>query len=141
MKRLWAVLNFAGIGLSVWTGYSEMTPDRLVHANPDIVFCGVALIGMIVFSLGSVWISMRRSDESWLRRPSWQRFFWSRDPLQHLFFTCCFFGSMAVGAAFRLRGASETGFWMFMFFLCAFFGLVLGQLGVYAIFREHIAPT
>jgi hypothetical protein len=48
---------------------------------------------------------------------------------------------MAVGAAFRLPGTTRSGFWMFMFFVCLFAGLVLGQFVVYALHRERITTT
>ena len=47
-------------------------------------------------------------------------------------------GAMAVGAAFRLPGTSQSGFWMFMFFLSIFAGLLIGQFAVYGVYRERI---
>ena len=43
MQHSWDVLNLALIGVSVWTGYSEMEPDKLRHANPDAIFCALVL--------------------------------------------------------------------------------------------------
>ena len=48
---------------------------------------------------------------------------------------------MALGAAFRLRATTQTGFWMFMFFLCMFLGLLIGQPAVYKVYRERIVET
>ena len=48
---------------------------------------------------------------------------------------------MALGAAFRVPGSSVTGFWMFMFFVCLFLGLFIGQLAVYSVHRERITKT
>jgi hypothetical protein len=140
MANRWSILTFVLIGVSLWTGYSEMEPENLRHANPDAIFCTVVLIGMIAFSLGSVSYSVSGAKQTTLRRPSWRRFSidWWRDPLQLLFESSCFTAAMAVGAAFRLRGTTETGFWMFMFFLCMFLGLLIGQLTVYAVYRERI---
>jgi hypothetical protein len=142
MQHIWGVLNLALIGVSVWTGYSEMEPDKLRHANPDVIFCAV-LAGMIAFSLGSVWYSVSGAKQTTLRRASWRRFSidWWHDPLQGLFLSCCFTGAMAVGAAFRLRATTQTGFWMFMFFVCMFLGLLIGQLAVYKVYRERIVET
>ncbi len=143
MWRAWTTVNLGLIWLSVWTGYSEMEPERLSHANPDVIFCTVVFVTTILFSLGTVWYSLRRTKGALLRRPSWRRFSidWWRDPLQCLFLTCSLMGAMALGAAFRLPGTSQTGFWMFMFFVCMFLGLLLGQFAVYVVYREHIQET
>jgi hypothetical protein len=143
MWRLWPTLNVMLVGLSVWTGYAEMEPQRLSHANPDIVFCTVVLLGMIFFPVATVWYSIRGAKQSTLRRPSWRRFSidWWHDPLQCLFLTCWFTGGMAAGAALRLPRTSQTGFWMFMFFVCMFLGLLIGQFVAYAVYREYIAET
>jgi len=140
MWRVWAALNAGLLGLAMWTGYAEMEPERLSNANPDIVFCAVALITAILLSLGSVWYSIYGAKQTTLRRPSWRRFSmdWWHDPLQCLFLTCCVMGAMAVGAAFRLPGTSQSGFWMFMFFLSIFAGLLIGQFAVYGVYRERI---
>jgi hypothetical protein len=143
MWRAWTTVNLALIWLSVWTGYSEMEPERLSHANPDVVFCTLAFVTMILLSFGSVWYFLRRTKGALLRRPSWRRFSidWWRDPLQCLCFMCSFMGAGALGAAFRLPGTSQTGFWMFMFFVSMFFGLLIGQFAVYAVYRENIQQT
>jgi hypothetical protein len=141
--RLWAILNLALVLLALWTGYAEMAPERLVHTNPDIIFCSVVFITMLFFPFATVWYSLRGAGQTTLCRPSWRRFSidcW-HDPLQCLFLGCTFMGAAAVGAAIRLPGTSQTGFWMFMFFLCMFFGLLIGQLAVYAIYRERIQQT
>ena len=138
--NIWIVLNIALLALSVLTGYGEMAPDLLSRKNPDAIFCTLALLGMIGLSFGSVAYSVSRAGQETLRRPSLARFSidWWHDPLQCLFLSCVFTGGMAVGAAFRLQGTSTTGFWEFMFFLCLFLGLLVGQLGVYVVHRERI---
>ncbi len=140
---IWGVLNIALLGLSVWTGYSEMAPDRLAHSNPDAIFCTITLLGMIGLSFGTVAYSISGGGQQALRRPSLRRFSidWWHDPLQCLFVSCCFAGGMVLGATFRLSGTSSTGFWMFIFFLCLFLGLLVGQVGVYFVHRERIAKT
>jgi hypothetical protein len=35
MKLFWVALDVGLIGLPVWTGYSEMDPQRLSQANPQ----------------------------------------------------------------------------------------------------------
>jgi hypothetical protein len=140
---IWSLLNILLFGLSVWTGFSEMAPDKLAHSNPDAIFCSVTLIGAIAFSFGTVWYSISGARQEVLRRPSWRRFSidWWHDPLQCLFLSCSFAGAMAVGAAFRLPGTSATGFWMFMFFVCLFLGLLIGQLAVHLVHRERITKS
>src|ERR1051325_94605 len=120
-----------------------MAPERLAHTNPDLIFCSITLVGMIMFSFGTVWYSISGARQRTLRRASWRRFSidWWHDPLQCLFLSCCFAGAMGVGAAFRLPGTSRTAFWMFMFFACLFFGLLIGQFGVYSVHRSRITNT
>ncbi len=129
MRHVWIGLNLVLIGVSVWTGYSEKEPQKLRQANPGAIFCFVVLVTTTVFSLGSVWYSVSSAKQIALRRPSLRRFSidWWHDPLQCLFLSCCFTAAMAVGAAFRLRETTQTGFWMFIFFVCMFVGLLIGQ--------------
>ena len=143
LQRLGPILNVVLVLLSLWTGYAEMAPDRLVHTNPDAIFCTIVVLGMIGFSFGTVAYSISGAGQQTLRRPSLRRFSmdWWHDPLQCLFLSCGFAASMALGAAFRLPGSSTTGFWTFMFFLCMFLGLLIGQLGVYLVHHERIANT
>jgi len=139
----WAILNLALVLLSLWTGYAEMAPGKLAHSNPDIIFCTITLVTAIAFSFGAVRYSISGAGQQSLRRASWRRFSidWWHDPLQCLFLSCCFTGAMAVGAALRLPGTTPTGFWMFMFFVCLFLGLLVGQLLVYSVHCERITNT
>ena len=139
----WMVLNVALLLLSFWTGYAEMAPEKLAPSNLDVIFCTITLVTTVVFSFGAVWYSISGARQQTLRRASWRRFSidWWHEPLQCLFLSCCFAGAMAVGAAFRLPGTSRTGFWMFMFFVCLFLGLLIGQLGVYSVHRDRITST
>ena len=143
MKLFWAAFNVLLIGLSVLTGYYEMEPQQLSHANPDAVLCTVVLISMIFFPIATVGYSIHGAKQSSLRRPSWRRWSidWWHDPLQSLFSASWFTGAMVVGAALHLRGTSQTGFWMFMFFASMFLGLLIGQVITYVVYREHIDET
>jgi len=143
MKIFWAAFNVLFIGLSVLTGYYEMGPQQLSKANPDAIFCTSVLLIMIFFSVATVGYSIHGEKQSSLRRPSWRRWSidWWHDPLQSLFSASWFTGAMVVGAALRLRGTSQTGFWMFMFFASMFLGLLIGQVIAYVVYREHIAET
>jgi hypothetical protein len=143
MQPLWPILNVALLLLSCSTGYAEMAPDELAHSNPDLIFCTITLVTTIAFSFIAVWYSISGAHQQTLRAPSWRRFSidWWHDPLQCLFLSCCFAGAMALGAAFRLPGTTRTGFWMFMFFVCLFLGLLIGQLLVYSVHRERITNT
>jgi len=137
------VLNIALLGLSVLAGYTEMALDLLSRKNPDAIFCTIALLGTIGASFGTVAYSICGAGQQTLRRPSLGRFSidWWHDPLQCLFLSCVFTGGLAVRAAFRLPGTSATGFCEFTFFLCLFLGLLIGQLGVYLVYRERITKT
>ena len=143
LQRLGPILNVVFVLLSLGTGYAAMAPDRLVHTNPDAIFCTIVLLGMIGFSFGTVAYSISGEGQQTLRPPSLHRFSmdWWHDPLQCLFLSSGFAAGMVLGAAFRLPGTSTTGFWTFMFFLCMFLGLLIGQLGVYVVHRERITNT
>ena len=121
----------------------ELDLELLVHTNPDVIFCTIVLLGTIGFSFGTVAYSISGAGQQTLRRPSLRRFSidWWHDPLQCLFLSCGFAAGMALGAAFRLPGTSTTGFWTFMFFVCLFLGLLIGQLGVYLVHHERITNT
>jgi hypothetical protein len=143
MKLFWAAFNVLLIGLSVLMGYYEMEPQQLSKANPDAVFCTSVLLSAIFFSIATVAYSIHGEKQSSLRRPSWRRWSidWWHDPLQCLFSASWFTGAMVVGAALHLRGTSETGFWMFMFFASMLLGLLIGQMIAYAVYRKHIGET
>ena len=66
--NVWSLLNLALLGLSVWTGYSEMAPEKLAHSNPDVIFCTVTLVGTIAFSFAAVWYSISGARQQTLRR-------------------------------------------------------------------------
>ena len=142
MRRVWHTV-FIGLvaTLHLWVGYHEMKPQQLARTNPDGLFCALVLVTTSLIPLGTVWMS--GGKQLTLRRPSWRRFSleWQNDPLQYFFLISFFAGCLVVGAAFQLPGTSETGLWMFMFFICLFFGSVIGQLLVYRVYRERIVGT
>ena len=51
--NVWSLFNVALLGLSVWTGYSQMAPEKLAHSNPDVTFCTATLVGTIAFSFAA----------------------------------------------------------------------------------------
>ena len=142
MKRFWLVIN---IGLAVsgaFGGYRSMDPERLMHANPDAVLCGILLVVLPLFSLGAVYYSIRRSRNPViphpyvLRRPSWDRnpANWWDDPLQSLFMSTCFLTATAVGAALRWPKVGSVGFWLVGVYFSIAVGLAFGQLLVRCVF-------
>jgi len=56
MKYIWCVVNVGLIILSVFGGYSLMSPERLRQENPDEILCLILLVVMPLFALGSVLI-------------------------------------------------------------------------------------
>ena len=142
-KNLWTFLNFNLVGLGLLGGYNSMSPQRLSHTNPDPILCLVALLMMPLFTFGSVAYSIRRWKREALNRPSWTRnpFNWWGDPLQSLFVFTCIVGAMSVGSAVRHPAFGSVGFWMLGVYCCITIGLLLGQILVYRIYRERIAPT
>jgi hypothetical protein len=141
MTRVAPFINLAGLLLSAWAGYASLGPDALGGANPDRYLCIIVLIMAAIFAIGAV--STFGAKHAELMLPSWRRFSlnWSRDPLQCLFLSTCFFGSTALGAALHLGGTTSTGFWRFMTFVCVVIGLVVGQLIAYAIHRDRLTKA
>jgi hypothetical protein len=120
-----------------------MSPERLQHTNPDIVYCSIILVIMPLFAVGSVFYSTRSGKCETLLRPSWNRnaINWWYDPLQSLFITNFILAGMAIGSALRLSKGNETGFWLFASYCCMAVGLLVGQFLVYRIFRARIVKS
>jgi len=141
MKHIWPFLNVGAIVLAVWTGYSRTAPERLLHANPDALFCLVTLVTMSLFVVGTIWLATKRGGS--LRRPSFNRFplnFWY-DPLEFLFVGTFTTLAIAIGATLRLPEGGTVGYWMTAFYWCIFAGWIIGQLIGYAIYRDRITPA
>ena len=140
MKTIWYVVNITLVTLAFPGGYNSLSPEKLLNKNPDAVFCGVTLLLMPLFSIGSVGYAIRRWNHSRLGRPSLSRnpFNWWHDPLQSLFISTCIAVSTAIGSALRRPSLGSVGFWMVAFYTCCALGLLVGQILVYRIYRENI---
>jgi hypothetical protein len=139
MKYLWIAVNTLSVPLAVWTGYSRTAPAKLVHANPDAIFCLVTLLIMPLFVLGTLWQAARHCDV--FRRPSFRRFplnLWY-DPLEFFFVGTFTTVAMAIGATLHWPRPGSVGYWMTLFFWCIFAGWIVGQLIGYTVFRDRIA--
>jgi hypothetical protein len=103
MKNIWYVINSVLVALALRGGYVAGAPDRLRHANPDAVSCGIILVITPMFALWCVNYSIRRWNNERLRRPSFSRnpLNWRHDPLQSLFIATCVFGAGSVGRGER----------------------------------------
>jgi hypothetical protein len=143
MKRLWQVVNTLLMISSLYGGWAAMQPDVRRNTNPDGILCGIVFVIMLLFPLGAVSYSIFGAKQMTLRRPSWSRFSldWWHDPLQCLFLSSCFAAGLAIGAAFHLKGTTQTGFWTFMTFCSIFGGLAIGQTFVYAAYRSRLAEA
>ena len=138
-KTIWFVLNICLFGLSVWQGYVSLAPEQLRHVNPDAVFCSLILLTLPLFALGTVGYSVRRWNVEKLRRPSFDRnpLNWWFDPLRSLFMTTWNMAAMGVGSLLR-PSTGAVAFWMVATYFCAFFGLVIGQVLVYRVYRDRV---
>ena len=140
MKNIWCVINIALVALALPGGYNSLSPEKLRHANPDAILCGLILLVMPLFAIGSVSYSIRRWNHNRLARPSLSRnpLNWWRDPLQSLFISTCIMASTAVGSALRHPTIGSVGFWTLAVYACFALGLLVGQILVYWIYRENI---
>lgn len=143
MRYFWIILNSIAVLLALRGGYASLTPDRLRHTNPDPVVCFIVLLGMPVFAILSVGYALRRSKTDPLPRPSWSRnpFNWWGDPLQSLFVATCIMGATALGSAVQHPAFGSVGFWTLGVYCSFTIGLLVGQVLVYRIFRQRIAPA
>jgi hypothetical protein len=140
MKNIWYVINIALVALALLGGYNSLSPERLRHTNPDAIACGIILLVMPLFSIGSVSYSIRRWNHDRLARPSLSRdpLNWWHDPLQSLFISTCGMAAMALGSAVRRPTIGSVGFWTVAVYACFALGLLVGQILVYRIYRENI---
>ena len=151
MKYLWRIVNTGLIMLGLWDGYKTMASETLRSTNPDPILCGILLVIMPLFALGTVYYSKYRWDQEnkilarpfKLRKPSWNRnpINWWGDPLQSLFISMCYMGAMAIGASVRHPEIGSVGFWTFGVYCCFAIGLLGGQLLAYRIFQERITVS
>jgi len=140
MKHVATILNSVLVALSGWGGYRAMSPENLLHMNPDWIFCSVIFVTVPLFVLVIVQYSISRKKQTALRRPAWDRFSinWWHDPLQCLFLSTFLCASTVCGSALRLFGTSSTGVWTFISYLSTLWGLLIGQYLVYRLHRERI---
>lgn len=142
IKVIWFVVNVSLVLLSVRQGYMSLAPEQLHHVNPDAVFCSLILLTLPLFALGTVYYSVRRCNVDKLRRPSLDRnpVNWWFDPLQSLFMFTCMVAAMAIGGLLR-RPSGPVAFCMVAMYFCLTFGLVIGQILVYRIYRDWVVAA
>jgi len=140
MKNIWYVINIALLALALPGGYNSLSPEKVRHRNPDVIFCGLILLVTPLLAMVSVSYSIRRWNQNRLARPSLSRnpLNWWHDPLQSLFISTCIMVSAAIGSALRHPTIGSVGFWMFAAYTCFALGLLVGQILVYRIYRENI---
>lgn len=143
MKLIWYMVNVGLVALGLWSGYVSLEPQKLRHTNPDAIACVAILVTMPLFALLSVGYSVRRWKRDKLARPSWDRnpVNWWGDPLQSLFISTCIMAATAIGGALRRPTVGSVAFWMFGVYVCFAIGLLVGQVLVYRVYREQIAPS
>ncbi len=142
-SNLWGIVNLVLIADAFRVGYVSLTPDKLRHTNPDPVLCLIILLVTPPFALWAVTYSIRRWKADPLQRPSWNRnpLRWWRDPLQALFVSTCIMAATAIGSAVRQPTFGSVGFWTLGMYACLAIGLFVGQILVYRIYRQRIAPS
>jgi hypothetical protein len=148
VRRIWFIGNTALVVLALWGGYRLTAPEALRRANPDPILCGILLVIVPFFALGTVHYSKYHWNQAnqilarpfKLRRPSWGRSptNWWGDPLQSLFISTRYMAGMAVGAAVRRPAIGSVGFWMLGTFCSVATGLAIGQLLVHRVYRPYL---
>ena len=136
----WMILNISFVVLAMWGGYGSLASERLKHTNPDGILCLIILVGMSLFSIGTVFYSVKSCKCESLQTPTWNRnpFNWWYDPLQSLFMSTWIMSAMALGSMIRMPAYGSIGFWTFGVYFCWAAGTAMGQFFVYKIFRNRI---
>ena len=142
IKTVWLVVNVSLVALSVREGYASLAPEQLSHVNPDAVVCSAILLTLPLFALFTVHYSVRQCNVDKLRRPSFDRnpLNWWYDPLQSLFISTCNVAAMAIGSLLR-RPTGSVALWMVASYFCFTFGLIIGQVLVYRVYRERVVAA
>jgi hypothetical protein len=142
LKVVWFLVNISLVALSVRQGYASLAPEQLRHVNPDAVVCSAILLTLPLFALFTVHYSVRRCNVGKLRRPSFDRnpLNWWYDPLQSLFISTCNVAAMAVGGLLH-RPSGSVAFWMVASYFCFTFGLLIGQMLVYRVYRDRVVAA
>lgn len=142
-KSAWYVMNILAVVFSVRVGYVSTAPERIRHANPDAIFCGIILFFTPLFAIWCVNLAFRRWKHETVHRASWDRnpLDWWHDPLQSLFMSAFVSAAMAVGAALREPTVGSTGFWMVGMYASVAAGLSTGQILAHRIYRDRIVPA
>ena len=143
MNKVWNIVNTVLVVLALPGGYNALAPEQLQNKNQDAVFCGLILLTLPLFAIGSVeysnWWRGRRGN---LARPSFHRnpLNWWGDPLQSLFISTCIAVSTTIGSLLRRPhpAIGSVGFWMIGMYTSFAVGLVIGQLLIYRIYRRRI---
>ena len=141
MRYLWLVVNIVVVLTSPWAGYHDMAPERLSQENTDQYACIAVAIILPLFVLGILSFAATCCEQ--FRRPAWDRFpvNWWYDPLQALFITTLIALGWAIGSQLRFPAYGTVGYWTVVLHWCIFFGLVVGELIAYPIFRHRIEET
>jgi hypothetical protein len=63
---------------------------------------------------------------------------WWHDPLQSLFVSTCVMASMTLGGALRHPAIGSVGFWTVATYASFAVGLLVGQILVHRIYRDHV---
>jgi len=112
MKNIWIAINIGLMGMALRWGFVSISPGKLVHKNPDLIFCGAILVATPIFALLSVNYSIDRHKHDKIRRPSLSRnpLNWWHDPLQSLFISTCIMASTTLGGVLRHPAVGSVGF-------------------------------
>lgn len=149
MNNVWSSINGTIVGLGLLAGYRWLAPENLKNTNPGPALCGIMILLMPIFCLGTVYYAKLRWDREdkkifgrafRLRRPSWNRnpFHWRGDPLQSLFVSTCYTAGMSAGAALRYPTSGSAAFWMLGTFCSSAVGLLAGTLLAHRVFRPYL---
>jgi hypothetical protein len=132
MRRIWPIIYLAGAFSAVYTGYSELEPNKTAETNADWIFVTVSFVTMFALPVLSVAFARHRGVEQF-RRPSFTRspLGWWSDTLQTVRLTLIGLFCSASGAGFALPKTNAQGVMLFWWLFSMALGLLIGERIVY----------
>jgi len=140
MKNIWLFTYVIFAPITVYSGYSEMSPNAVAGTNADWFFIAVTFIGCAIFPAGAVAFGLAYSRKEAMPTPTWDRhpFGWWSDTLQPLRISLIYSVLYAIGAAIALPTSDHKGRMIFFFLSAIAAGLFVGERIVYVIYRKKI---
>ena len=138
MSKVWKFIYLAGAVLSVYGGFSSLSPELTVQTNSDWIFVAITFVTASLFPLGAMAYSRRRGIETFLK-PSLDRapLGWWTDTLQPIRVSWVYMALFWLGSCFALPKTIHKGDMLFWFYTAIVSGLFIGERIVYIVYGKR----